>query len=1225
MKIHHRKFRKDRNRSFLLLIFCLIVILSFNFSTLLNKIQIEKLPTRIDDVTISTVFPEIWNETWGYSSQDWGTCVALDNESNIIVGGESPNSGQRHIFLVKYDSSGTQLWNKTWSKNSHDETYDIVLDSENNIYSAGRTGPYGTTGKVMLLIKFNSTGDEIWHRDWGGSNEQGARAIGLDSNEDIYVTGRASNNDTFLRKYNSSGDLQWSREWGGGGSGYENWPGVYGMTIDSEDNIYITGRTINLGPGGMDMFLLKYNTTGDLQWAETWGYSGDERGYDVELDSNNDLFVTCFSSSTNILYLIKFGSDGSQIWNRTISTFSIEGAFELDINKADMLFVAGTKPDNNQDIFLLVLDYDGGIYKYINWSLSGLESGLDITITKNSEIYMTGITNSIGAGNWDMLLIKYTSMNKFIVDQIYIDDNASGVGAHNWTWASNQFWCSGSGTISDPYVIKNLMIDANGSGSCILIENSTKAFTIEKCILFNASERFQAGIYLDNVSNGFLFNNTCSGNGRGIRLNQQSNNNIVLGNNVSNNKHAGIYLRYNCENNIISENVCKHSSEGHGIYFRSDCINNTLTKNIISYNDKRGIWLEHRSHNNTILSNTLLRNGWAGISINDTAPDNSNDNKIYLNQFIENGIGSFEINLQAVDNGNQNKWDNGTIGNYWSDYGGIDTNDDGIGDSSYSISGTAASQDNYPIWDDGPDIPTLYIDGLASGVGAQNWTWASSKTWCSGTGTFKDPYIIKDLVINGVGTDTCIDILNSDVYFVIQNCTCFNSGGGSAPFYNAGIRFYNVSNGKLIKNNCNNNQWGGIRLYYECDNNTIIYNIVNNSYNGIYLRDGCNNNSVINNICIDNSQEGMELYDNCDYNNITTNTLHSNDRTGLRINLGCDYNIIYNNTITENTQEGIRFVSACIGNTIYKNNISNNPGTGLQLDSNTNVTLIYHNEFVNNTIQAHDSGTNNQWDNGIIGNYWSDYGGDDANDNGIGDVPYDNITGSVGNQDNYPIWEDGDDLFPSILILEPTPYQLFEINAPDFTVEITDRSLHTMWYTLDNGLNNFTFTSNESIYQPAWNLKSNGTVTIIFYANDTVGHTSSKEVIVRKDIDAPEISILNPSLNDIFKIAPAYEVTVVDGNLDKIWYTLNDGENYFIDTELTGIINQELWDELPNGYVTIKFYANDTFGHLDFDEVIVVKDAPTPGKGTIPSYNLFVLLGIISLMALIVIKFKLNK
>ena len=74
--------------------------------------------------------------------------------------------------------------------------------------------------------------------------------------------------------------------------------------IDTEDNIYITGRSDTLGAGGQDMILLRYNTTGDLKWSKTWGYSGDERGYDVILDSDKALYVSCFSSSTNISYFI---------------------------------------------------------------------------------------------------------------------------------------------------------------------------------------------------------------------------------------------------------------------------------------------------------------------------------------------------------------------------------------------------------------------------------------------------------------------------------------------------------------------------------------------------------------------------------------------------------------------------------------------------------------------------------------------------------------------------------------------------------------------------------------------------------------------------------------------------------------------------------------------------------------------------------------------------------
>ncbi len=59
-----------------------------------------------------------------------------------------------------------------------------------------------------------------------------------------------------------------------------------------------------------------------------------------------------------------------------------------------------------------------------------------------------------------------------------------------------------------------------------------------------------------------------------------------------------------------------------------------------------------------------------------------------------------------MDNGTNIYWDNGSIGNVWSDYTGRDKNDNGIGDTRYNITGSANSQDRFPILDDGDEIPT---------------------------------------------------------------------------------------------------------------------------------------------------------------------------------------------------------------------------------------------------------------------------------------------------------------------------------------------------------------------------------------------------------------------------------------------------------------------------------------------------------------------------------------
>jgi hypothetical protein len=124
-----------------------------------------------------------------------------------------------------------------------------------------------------------------------------------------------------------------------------------------------------------------------------------------------------------------------------------------------------------------------------------------------------------------------------------------------------------------------------------------------------------------------------------------------------------------------------------------------------------------------------------------------------------------------------------------------------------------------------------------------------------------------------------------------------------------------------------------------------------------------------------------------------------------------------------------------------------------------------------------------------------------------------------------------------------------------------------------------------------WSGRPNGTVTIRFYANDTVGNVNYEEVVVRKDIIDPAITINSPNPNDLFGItAPSYDLTVADGNLDSIWYSLDGGITNSTPVSAIGTINLAMWSGRPNGTVTIRFYANDTVGNVNYEEVVVRKD-----------------------------------
>ncbi len=509
-----------------------------------------------------------------------------------------------------------------------------------------------------------------------------------------------------------------------------------------------------------------------------------------------------------------------------------------------------------------------------------------------------------------------------------------------------------------------------------------------------------------------------------------------------------------------------------------------------------------------------------------------------------------------------------------------------------------------------------------------NYNWsktAADNAWCSGSGTWNDPYVIENVTVDYYGTSlgNSIYLRNSKTsYFIIRNCTLTNSYATTDP-ENVGIKLENSNNGVLINNTFTLNEYG-IYLYSNSDNNTILENkLIDNEAFGIDLSVGCGGNIISDNLIDHTEQYGIELAYSSNGNNITNNIIKNNGwHWGLEADSGImiqesNDNIVSNNKITNNNQNGVYIYSDyCYYNVIINNTISGNR-KGIRMSYNVFGTVIrdnlikdnseygiyiatYHpqgsdiylNWFIDNGIQAYDNvvGQNNNWDNGTIGNFWNDYSGVDTDDDGIGDDPYIIGGDSGGNQDNYPIWHDA----PNIKVLLPKPLEIFESSSPTFNVSIKDPNLDSMWYTLNNGMQKVPFTTNETINQGLWDALSDGLIDITFYANDTAGNVNSSSVTVIRDTGAPTININSPSLNDVFAYTePAFNVEIRDFLLNTTWYTIDGGLTKFIFTSNESL-NSNAWDNALDGLISITFYANDTLGNLNSVSLTVYKDTQFP-------------------------------
>ncbi len=376
-----------------------------------------------------------WVRKWGgngtYANSDELTAIAVDDDGNLFAAGyfidetnvdfdgtsgtDLHSSGDRSHYITKYNTDGTYGWTRTIE--AAQRPHDLVADSAGAIYMIGEfdgsnidfDGTAGTdlhsanSTRAIYITKYNSNGTYGWTRTLNtiATNQYPwPDGVDIDSSGNVFFAGffgsamdfdpvgteiiTPNGTDLFVTSYDSSGNYLDTFSFGSASSGVR----PNDMILDSNDNIYITGRFFSTGgldfdnSGGTDIrttgsdydfFVTKYLANGDYAWTRTVTAAGEQYGEALVEDSVGNIYVTGNFRGTNIdidgtagtdlrtstnvnandSFISKYASDGSYIWSYTLNNYrysdlaldsnsNLYSATELIRSNVDFDFTSGT-------------------------------------------------------------------------------------------------------------------------------------------------------------------------------------------------------------------------------------------------------------------------------------------------------------------------------------------------------------------------------------------------------------------------------------------------------------------------------------------------------------------------------------------------------------------------------------------------------------------------------------------------------------------------------------------------------------------------------------------------------------------------------------------------------------------------------------------------------------------------------------------------------------------
>jgi len=347
-----------------------------------------------------------WNQLFDSSQARQAFSISESRFGGFVVTGHTIQSnsglGDETVWLTRLDSEGNVEWEHLYA-NGHRGWGQAVIECQNGDLAI--TGVIDDEFSLVLVIRTDAEGNQLWQQVFNFTQHQEAYAIAELPSGHLVVCGwawhyRPTNPvDGLLICLDESGTLLWHRECGGLGDERFN-----SIAYIPSGGLALTGLTESYGNASEQIWVVKTDLQGFVEWNITFGGSAYDRGNSILCNYQGELTIAGITQDIENerldAFVVHTLYNGTQVWNRTLGLELDEMANAIIPCSEGGYAITGEISQSKQspwhDLLVIRLSDDGEVLWQKTYGEEGNDIGVSLVECMEGDIVLAGMTSSFG-------------------------------------------------------------------------------------------------------------------------------------------------------------------------------------------------------------------------------------------------------------------------------------------------------------------------------------------------------------------------------------------------------------------------------------------------------------------------------------------------------------------------------------------------------------------------------------------------------------------------------------------------------------------------------------------------------------------------------------------------------------------------------------------------------------------------------------------------------------